>query len=454
VSAPFQGLGHWGVWALAAAFIVVTLESSAFLGLLFPGETVALAIGALSGAGVLHFWWALAVVAAGAISGDIGGYALGRWKGDALLARWTFARRQHERHRRQVESYFARWGAATVLIGRFVAIGRAFAPFTAGLYEMPARRFLPIAVVAGVLWGAVIVTSGYLLGAKWRLVETWMRSLGLGVLALLVLTLLALLLWRWLLHRQDQLRAAWQRHVAERYGVKLEPLLAFIRARLSPTGYLGLHLTVGVLVIGALAWLFGGVVQDIFAQDPLVRVDRTVALFIAEHRTAALDSVMAVPAFFGNAWWLVSMVALTAAALAYAGEKALALAALPILGGAYGIALALCGVFSWFSPDVPASRLVHGFHSFPSIAMIMATTAYGISGYALATHGWGWRWQTLGAVAALYVVLLIGLETVYRDQLLSAVIGGFAAGGCWLAICMTGILTYQKLQTLGTDASA
>jgi hypothetical protein len=59
-----------------------------------------------------------------------------------------------------------------------------------------------------------------------------------------------------------------------------------------------------------------------------------------------------------------------------------------------------------------------------------------------------WRLQTLGAVATLYVILLIGLGTLYAGQMLSAAIGGFASGGCWLAICVTAHVTYQRLRSL------
>jgi membrane protein DedA with SNARE-associated domain len=48
------------------------------------------------------------------------------------LDRWSFADRQYQQHRGRVESYFELWGSATVLIGRFVAVGRAFVPFAAG----------------------------------------------------------------------------------------------------------------------------------------------------------------------------------------------------------------------------------------------------------------------------------------------------------------------------------
>jgi membrane protein DedA with SNARE-associated domain len=49
-------LGHSQWWYLAAIFMVVTLESCAFLGLVFPGETAALAAGGVGSAGVVSFW--------------------------------------------------------------------------------------------------------------------------------------------------------------------------------------------------------------------------------------------------------------------------------------------------------------------------------------------------------------------------------------------------------------
>lgn len=436
-----------GVWILAVAFAVVMLESSAFLGLVFPGETIALLVGALAGGGVLRFWWAFGVVAGGAVFGDIGGYLLGWWKGEALLTKWAFASRQHERHRYQLESYFARWGSMTVLIGRFVAVGRAFVPFTAGLYQMRGRRFVPVAILAGLLWGAIMVALGYLVGSNWKHVEKWVSSLGLGILILFVLTVAAVMLWRWLSRRPDQLRTAWERHIARPYGVELEPILAFARRRLSPGGYLGLHLTVGVIVLVLLAWLFGGVVQDIFAQDPLVRIDKVVATFVAAHRTAALDAVMITPVFLGTPWALIVVAALTTAGLARGGERVMALAAVPIAASAYSVGIGLRSLFTLFSPAVPASRVVHGFHGFPSLTMVMATAVYGLLCYAAAMHGRSWRLRTFGSVAALYVLLLVGIGAVYRALPLSAVIGGFAAGGCWLAVCVTGILTYEKLRT-------
>src|SRR6266851_2511590 len=158
-------LAQSGPWALVAVFIVVTLESSAFLGLVLPGESIALIAGAMAASDFFSLWSALATVVAAAIVGDLSGYALGRYRGQAVLARWAFARRQYETHRERLECYFASWGSVTVLVGRFVAVGRAFVPFAAGLSGMRARRFIPMAVVSGIVWGALVIGRGYTLGS-------------------------------------------------------------------------------------------------------------------------------------------------------------------------------------------------------------------------------------------------------------------------------------------------
>ena len=445
IAALEASLVHAGSWALVAIFLVIMLESSAFLGLLFPGEMAALIAGALSATGAFSPSLAFVSVAGAAIAGDLGGYALGRYRGQAVLTRWSFAHRQYERHRLRIESYFERWGSATVLAARFVAVGRAFAPFAAGLSEMPAHRFMPIAVISGLLWGGALVGLGFLVGSKWRVVETWARSLGVGILILFVLTVAMIALWRWTVARQDQLTAAWRRR-AQRYGIDLDPLVEFVRARLSPTGYLGLHFTVGLIALVALTWLFGGVTQDIFAQDPLVHVDRTVASVIAKHRTADLDAFMFVTNFLGNSWWLIFVVAGTALASALIGDLTLAFTAGAIMAGAYALAYGLQMLLSGFSPHVPPANLVHGFQGFPSITLTAVTAAYGIAAYAVAAHTRSWRMQTLAVVIALYVVVLVGLGGLYAGRLLSATIGGLALGGCWLAICITGNVTYGRLR--------
>ncbi len=438
-------LSQSGPWALVAIFVVIALESCAFL-VVFPGESLALIAGAMAADEFFSPWTAFATVACAAIVGDLTGFTLGRYRGQAVLARLAFARRQYEKHRERLEHYFDYWGSATVFVGRFVAVGRAFVPFAAGLSGMRPRRFVPTALAAGLVWASLTVGLGYTLGSNWRLVEKWLKSLAAGIIAVAILTALMAVLWRSVARRQTTIIGWWHRHLTGRYGFDLTPFVNFVRARLSPRGYLGLHLTVGLIALASLAWLFGGIVDLISEENAMGGLDGTVAMIVAGIRTSRLDSAVGVIAELANPLWLVLIVGVGAIAYARRRDASLAIVALPFLGGAYAVAYGLQAMFARHAAHQPELVLVNGFAGFPSAALTASTAAYGMLCYMLAAGTRSWGLQTLSVVGALYIVALIALAGIYSGLAVSAIIGGFALGGCWAVICVTGSRTYYRLR--------
>src|SRR5882757_7222652 len=217
IAAVQNFLGQVGPWSLVVVFIVIVLESAAGLGLIFPGEAMAVIAGAMAADNFFSPWTAFAVVALAAMIGDLTGYMVGHTKGKAVLARWAFARRQYEEHRKRIEYYFERYGGATVFVGRFVAVGRAFVPFTAGLSGMRLRKFVPMSIASGIVWACFVVGLGYMLGSNWRLVEKYLKSLSAGIVVLAILTALMVFLWRSAARHQTRIVAAWHRHLTGRY---------------------------------------------------------------------------------------------------------------------------------------------------------------------------------------------------------------------------------------------
>src|SRR5207237_10374315 len=74
-----------GAVAYAIIFAVPALESSVFLGFIFPGEIAVLLGGVLAFQGRVSLGGAIAVAVAGAIIGDSVGYEVGKHYGTRLL---------------------------------------------------------------------------------------------------------------------------------------------------------------------------------------------------------------------------------------------------------------------------------------------------------------------------------------------------------------------------------
>lgn len=453
VAAAEKFLGWAGPWSLVVVFIVIALESSAFLGLIFPGEMMAVIAGAMAPDNFFSPWTAFAVVAIAALTGDLTGFTIGHSKGQAVLTRWAFARRHYEQHRQRLEYYFKYYGGATVFVGRFVAVGRAFVPFTAGLSGMRIGSFAPIALAGGLVWAAVTVGLGYTLGSNWELIKKWLESLSAGIVVLAILTGVMTGLWQSAARHQAGIVAAWHRYFTGRYGFDLTPFVDFVRRRFSPRGYLGLHMTVGLIAVAALAWLFGSIMDLIMEEGPSGGLDRTVALLVAGQRTPTLDSAVSAVAMLANPIWLVLVVGVGALAYARRHEASLSIASLLFLGGAYALAYGLQAMFASHFAHQPELVLVNGFAGFPSAALTASTAAYGMLAYMFAAGTGNWRLQTLSVMGALYIVALIALAGIYSGMALSAILGGFALGGCWLTICVTGSRTYSRLRVAGPEVS-
>jgi membrane protein DedA with SNARE-associated domain len=182
-----------GPWGYVIVFLGAALESSAFLGLLVPGESLVIASGALASAGLFTLPTLIMVVSAGAVIGDTIGYELGRRLGRSWLVR-RGKRLGFDRERLEaVDAFFERHGGKAVLIGRFIGFLRALAPFVAGASRMPYLQFLFYNVVGGVVWTVACVLLGYSLGAAWPVAEKWVGRVGLVVGLIVIAVAVALL---------------------------------------------------------------------------------------------------------------------------------------------------------------------------------------------------------------------------------------------------------------------
>jgi membrane protein DedA with SNARE-associated domain len=97
-----------------------------------------------------------------ALGGDLTGYLLGRRLGRQFLLKHGPRVHITEPRLARVEEFFARYGLATILVGRFAGLVRPLAPFLAGASRYPAGRFTAAAVAGTGLWSTAFVLLGYL----------------------------------------------------------------------------------------------------------------------------------------------------------------------------------------------------------------------------------------------------------------------------------------------------
>jgi len=154
-------------WLGAAVFLVSFLECLAIAGIIVPGTVALFAIAALAGSGILPLSEALMLGFLGGLLGDFVSYFVGRRFHQNI--RRLPGLRHHPEWMAGAETYFQRYGIASLLVGRFIGPLRPMLPMVAGMCDMPFVRFAVVSVVAAAGWSVAYILPGWAAGAAIRL---------------------------------------------------------------------------------------------------------------------------------------------------------------------------------------------------------------------------------------------------------------------------------------------
>ena len=154
-------LVRWGGYVVLVAIVFV--ETGLLIGFFLPGDSLLITAGLVAATGALNIWWLNVLLVAAAVVGDSVGYAIG-WRAGPRLFTRPKSLLFNPRHIDRTRAFYARHGAKTIVIARFVPIVRTFAPVVAGVGQMEYRRFLFYNVAGGVGWVTSMTWAGYLLG--------------------------------------------------------------------------------------------------------------------------------------------------------------------------------------------------------------------------------------------------------------------------------------------------
>ncbi len=438
-------LGNWGY---ALIFLAPFLESSAFLGVLVPGETVVVLAGFLASHGYLELGYCMIVIALGAILGDSTGYALGKAFGRDYFSRHERLFLFRREHLQKVEGYFARHGGKTVFWARFVHLLRALTPFTAGMSAMPYGRFALFNVAGAIIWTVCFISLGYFFGQSWQFVEKWAGRAGVFALFMILVIALFVYLYEKLSENREDIYQ-WFREIptsplVTRFEQQHPEFVAFIARRLSPGSYLGLHLTIGLSISIVFIWIFGGITEDILTGDPFVDVDQWVLGRVLYFRSPLANNVMEAVTLLGGMKFIApcTIAVITYLLLIKRFEKATGFTA-AIVGGSI-LNNILKAIIHRPRPISETTLItVYGW-SFPSGHAMTSMIFYGMIVYLLVRTIGSWRVKAFSMAMAGFIVFMIGFSRIYLQvHYLSDVLAGYAGGLFWLSICITGMEVYD-----------
>lgn len=198
-----QLVANYGTWVYVILFAVIYCETGLVVMPFLPGDSLLFMAGAVAATGGMDPYLLAGTLMAAAILGDSTNYFVGRFIGEKLFANpdsKIFRRDYLDR----THAFYERHGGKTVTLARFVPIVRTFAPFVAGVGEMPYLRFLGFSVLGTLLWVGGLVTAGYLFGNIPFIKQNLNVIAVVGVLAALLPTLAATLRQYWLVARTRQ----------------------------------------------------------------------------------------------------------------------------------------------------------------------------------------------------------------------------------------------------------
>jgi len=184
------------------AGLAMVLETSVLLGLVVPGDTVAI-VSSTAVATPSEFVALIAALMIGALVGESVGFALGRRFGPAIR-RSAVGRRLGERNWVRAETYLARRGGIAVFVSRFLPVLHSLIPLTVGMSPMRYRTFLAWTAPACLLWSTAYVSVGAGAAGGYREVADRLHGAGYLFVAAIVVFAVAVVVIKRIVHSREE----------------------------------------------------------------------------------------------------------------------------------------------------------------------------------------------------------------------------------------------------------
>ena len=435
--AHFRVAGYW------IAFFAALLETTVGIGLILPGSTLILFLGAFSASGYLDVGDLIWFAVMGAIIGDNLNYYLGEKCGARWLKRgFWFLKEQHiEKARDFMDAH----GAKSIFLGRFIPSVKEIVPFIAGSVGMKRKTFLFWNALGAIGWGLEWVLAGYIFAQSLNIAKFWLSRAGL-VLVLFLILFSTFYFFKWLIIKkgkeffsvadplwQTVKKAALNNQRVAGWVEKHPQSVSFLKSRMDPSAFSGLPISMLTVALVYVLILFGGVVEDLITSDPIVVVDIHIATLLAAFRTRILTDIFTWITLLGKSQVVLTFIAATIALLWLWRKRAYIL---PLFASVIGsVTFTYLGKLAFHRPRPQSAVYAEYSFSFPSGHATIAVAFYGFLTYLLIRFTPSWKRKVNLFFAGVLIILAIGLSRVYLGMhYISDVWGGYLVGAIWLIV--------------------
>ena len=154
------------IWRDLIAMFAIFMETSLFLGLVVPGDTVVIVAGtAVQSPG--DFLPLLLAVLVGSLIGESIGFWIGRVFGTRLRAS-KLGQKIGDRNWQLADTFVETRGGIAVAISRFLPVLHSLVPVVAGMTKMRYRVFIVWTFGACAVWAGAYISLGWIAGASWQ----------------------------------------------------------------------------------------------------------------------------------------------------------------------------------------------------------------------------------------------------------------------------------------------
>lgn len=226
---------------------------------------------------------------------------------------------------------------------------------------------------------------------------------------------------------------------------KNEKRCSILRETPTKKGILYFSFGIGILAIFILIFIL---VADEMEKKKLVKFDDSVSSILSSHISPVLTQTMEMITFFGSGWWLI-IGALAGTVILFMLKK-WSLGIFLIFSSCAGILfnILLKNIFQRQRPDLHRLISANGY-SFPSGHSMGSMILYGAVAYIIIHYAHLRIWKIVGTVLMALFILLIGISRIYLGvHFPSDIVGGYAAGGAWLVICILSFRYYEDRKNL------